>query len=116
MQERTPFQDPRPEGESNPDEEREAELAAAEAASIGGRPGGPPRPPAQQPLAEAGEGEAEGFEEAEELLIEHASHGDQQSAHTVLRDQGAPEEPDPWRADGEPDHEDSSEVDEDVGG
>jgi hypothetical protein len=32
--------------------------------------------PAFQPLAEAGQGEAEGFELAEDELIEHASHGD----------------------------------------
>jgi hypothetical protein len=31
---------------------------------------------AERPLKEAGQGEAEGFELAEEALIEHASHGD----------------------------------------
>ena len=31
---------------------------------------------AARPLREAGQGEAEGFEEAEEDLVEHASHGD----------------------------------------
>ena len=31
---------------------------------------------AERPLKEAGQGEAEGFELAEEELIEHASHGD----------------------------------------
>lgn len=56
----------------------EAETAAAEAAKIGG-----PTPddyvddPAQRPLAEAGEGEAEGFELAEAELIDRAEHGDQ---------------------------------------
>jgi hypothetical protein len=47
---------------------------------------------AQRPLVEAGGGEAEGFELAEEELIEHASHGDQQSAHAILHHQGAEEE------------------------
>jgi hypothetical protein len=31
---------------------------------------------AQRPLREAGQGEAEGFEIAEQDLIEHATHGD----------------------------------------
>ena len=35
-----------------------------------------PDDPAMQPVYEAGGGEAEGFEMAEEQLIEHASHGD----------------------------------------
>jgi hypothetical protein len=62
----------------DPIADEEAEAAAAEAAKIGG-----PAPdysvddPAQRPLSEAGEGEAEGFELAEEELIDRASHGDQ---------------------------------------
>ena len=32
--------------------------------------------PAMDPVREAGGGEAEGFEEAEQELIEHAEHGD----------------------------------------
>jgi hypothetical protein len=58
------------------------------------------------PLEEAGEGEAEGFEQAEQELIEHASHGDQGPDPTHLA--GRPEE----RSDaeyGEADHEESSE-------
>ena len=35
-----------------------------------------PNDPAMAPLIEAGEGESEGFELAEEQLVEHASHGD----------------------------------------
>ncbi len=35
-----------------------------------------PDDPAMQPVYEAGGGESEGFELAEEQLIEHASHGD----------------------------------------
>ena len=57
--------------------EAEAAAAAAEAAAIGG-----PRlddahgDPAMEPVYEAGGGEAEGFEIAEEELIENAAHGD----------------------------------------
>jgi len=42
--------------------------------------------PALEPLIEAGEGESEGFELAEEELIEHASHGDQHSDNLIGRD------------------------------
>jgi hypothetical protein len=45
---------------------------------------------AQRPLDEAGQGESEGFEQAEEELIEHASHGDQHAARRVIAD--APDE------------------------
>jgi hypothetical protein len=103
-------------------ERREAEQAAAEAARIGGRPGDVGDmsgdgeiDPAERPVVEAGGGEAEGFEQAESALIEHASHGDQQSAHVVLRDQGSPEEPDPGQ-NGEADHEHTSERPDDERG
>jgi hypothetical protein len=56
--------------------EEEAEAAGDEAAGIGGRGSNEDADPAERPLAEAGEGEAEGFEQAEADLIEHASHGD----------------------------------------
>jgi hypothetical protein len=59
--------------------EDEEEAAAAEAGRIGGA-----RPDyydendeSHRPLEEAGEGEAEGFELAEEDLIEEASHGEE---------------------------------------
>ena len=94
------------------EERREAELAASEAARIGGGSGRPPEDPAEAPVDEAGGGEAEGFELAEELLIEHASHGDSQSAHAILHDQ-MPSEEDDGRADGESDRERSSEADTD---
>jgi hypothetical protein len=97
------------------DFEREQEdAAAAEAARIGGDPGSDPSPdeaderdPAQEPVREAGGGEAEGFEEAERLLIDHASHGDQHAARRVLED--APDEVDDPRAasGGEPDTEET---------
>lgn len=74
-------------------EQDEVEAAAAEARAIGGVAGDEDLDPAERPLVEAGEGEAEGFELAEEELIEHATHGDQQSAHAVLHDQGIDEDP-----------------------
>lgn len=92
------------------DEEREIERAAREAARIGGASGRPPSDPAEVPVEEAGGGEAEGFEQAEELLIERASHGDQQPAHAVPHDQAPPEQDDE-RTDGEGDHARSSEID-----
>jgi len=69
---------------SRPDEERdeafiegEEEEAALEASRIGGDAPRDVTDPADQPIAEGGEGEAEGFELAEEDLIDIASHGDQ---------------------------------------
>jgi hypothetical protein len=61
-----------------PDEElvrQEEEAAAEEAARIGG-PGGADEmvDEAERPLVEAGEGESEGFEQAEQDLIEHATN------------------------------------------
>ncbi len=56
------------------DEQEQA--AAAEAGAIGGHTPTEGLPEAERPLAEAGEGEAEGFELAEAQLIESASHGD----------------------------------------
>jgi hypothetical protein len=44
-------------------------------------------------VVEGGEGEAEGFELAEEDLIDHASHGDQQSARVAYHDRGRDEDP-----------------------
>lgn len=41
---------------------------------------------------EAGGGEAEGFELAEQDLIEHASHGDQHTPARIMRDAGPDEE------------------------
>lgn len=40
---------------------------------------------ANRPLEEFGEGESEGFELAEEQLIEHASHGDQHNTTPIIR-------------------------------
>lgn len=103
-----------------PDSAREqAEAAAAEAAAIGGRvssapPSQEPRDEAARPVEEGGAGEAEGFEEAEQQLVEHASHGDQHAARRAIED--APEERDDARAaqSGDPDVERSSEREEDL--
>lgn len=55
--------------------EEEAAKAAQEAARIGGNPGGDYGVDEEEvPLAEAGEGAAEGFEQAERELVENASH------------------------------------------
>ncbi len=74
-------------------EREQEEQAAAEAGRIGGSPGAAPyvedgetADPAQVPLMESGEGEAEGFEQSEEALIENASHGDSHSAARILED------------------------------
>jgi hypothetical protein len=97
---------------------RETADAAAEAAQIGGRTSSEPPPiedvdEAQRPLVEAGEGEAEGFEQAEQELIEHASHGNQHASRRAIED--APGEADDARAaeSGEADFERSSEQDDD---
>jgi hypothetical protein len=74
-----------------PEFEREQEeAAAAEAGSIGGRASSEGSPDegqpdeAKRPPAEAGEGESEGFEQAEQQLVDHATHGDQHAARRVI--------------------------------
>jgi hypothetical protein len=44
-------------------------------------------------VEEAGGGESEGFELAEQELIEHASHGDDHTPARIIRDAGPEEEP-----------------------
>lgn len=91
-------------------EREETEAARAAAGEIGGVAGDEDLDPADRPVEEAGGGEAEGFEQAEAQLVEHATHGDQQGAHAVLHDQG-PDEEDPGAEYGEGDEEHSSESD-----
>lgn len=55
---------------------REEEAAAAEAGAIGGEAADQHLDPAVRPVQEAGGGEAEGFEQAEDELREHAEHGE----------------------------------------
>jgi len=95
-------------------EQDETDAAAAEAARIGGVAGDEQLDPARRPVVEGGGGEAEGFEEAEEALIEHASHGDQQAAHAVIHDAGRPEDAGATGDGGEADHEHSSELEDDA--
>ena len=59
-------------------------------------------------MEEAGGGESEGFELAEQELIDHASHGDQHAAEHVLSDAPA-SEGDRSPESGEADHERTSE-------
>jgi len=96
-----------------PYEQDEVDLAAQEAAAIGGRAGDEGLPAAERASREGGGGEAEGFEEAEAALIEHASHGDEQSAHAILHDGGEGEDG-RTASYGEADREYSSELDEDT--
>jgi hypothetical protein len=95
-------------------EQEEIEAAAAEAARIGGVAGDEDLDPAERPVIEAGGGYAEGFEEAEQALIDHATHGDQQSAHAIYHDRGRPEDENATQEDAEADHEHSSELADDA--
>jgi hypothetical protein len=91
---------------------REAEEEAAkEAGEIGGQSGQEEIDPAQRPVAEAGGGVAEGFEQAEERLVEEATTDHAEG--DPLKDAGEVEaNPDP-ATHGEADHEQSSEDDSD---
>lgn len=62
----------------DPDVRDEAEAAANQAAHIGGDVEQQSDDPAFEAVEEGGGGESEGFEQAEEELIEGASHGDPQ--------------------------------------
>jgi hypothetical protein len=64
--------------------EREADAAAAEVDRIAGR-APENEDPERWPVEEAGGGEAEGFEQSEELLEENAEHGEL-GGHDPLRD------------------------------
>lgn len=55
---------------------REERAAAAEAGELGGPAPEPEGDEASRPLEEAGEGEAEGFEQSERQLGEEAAHGE----------------------------------------
>ncbi|GAC1435092.1 MAG: hypothetical protein NVSMB51_03770 [Solirubrobacteraceae bacterium] len=82
--------------------DEQTEAARAEAARVGG--GAPP----EDPVAQAGGGEAEGFEQAEQSLIDAVEHG---GARDPARD-AFPAERETDRAGveyGEADHEHSSE-------
>jgi hypothetical protein len=65
--------------------------------------------PALEPLIEAGEGEAEGFELAEAELIEHASHGDEHGTAIIGQHAGHRDEEDAGAVYGEADDEEFDE-------
>lgn len=106
----------------------EAELAAAEAGAIGGTPtrdleSDADSDPAMQAVYEGGGGEAEGFELAEQELVEHAEQGPYGSSEAEVRVRAEvdreTEERDPAEESGlygEPDQEDVTEVVRDPGG
>jgi hypothetical protein len=96
------------------DIEREEDAAAREAGRIGGRSGMEDVPEAERPIAESGGGESEGFEQAEELLEERATHQDDRGG--PLRDRPEKEE-EPSRAEyADADHVESTETDVDTQG
>jgi len=68
---------------------------------------------AMRPVREAGGGEAEGFEEAEELLRRRAEH-DEASGGDPIEDRAAPEPERDRAAHGEADHIKSTETDIDT--
>src|SRR4051795_13281443 len=92
--------------------EEEAQAAAAEARNIGGRATRDleedlPHDPAMDPVYEAGGGEAEGFEMAEEELIEHTEHGPAKPEVQIrVREEEISEEENQSVAYGEADEED----------
>ena len=90
---------------------KEEEAAAAEAGRIGGRSGMEGMDEAERARAEHGGGESEGFEEAEALLEELASHSSPYA--NPIRDAGAVEADEDHAVHGEPDRIESTEVDED---
>lgn len=85
----------------------EEDAAAEEAARIGGRSGMEGMDEAERAGAEHGGGQSEGFEQAEELLEEQATHGD--PAVDPLRDAGAVEEEKDPSVHGEADEIESTE-------
>ena len=93
--------------------ERETAAAEREAGEIGGRSDAN-RDPARAPVEEAGGGEAEGFEQAEQALRDHAEHREAGGNPKYDR---PPPEPDQSNADyGDADHVESTEVEGDEAG
>jgi|SRR5215204_3246796 len=94
----------------DPEVRREEEAAAAEAASIGGALPDYEVDEARRPLQEAGEGEAEGFEEAEKELREAAQHEDNEVSPETDSFTPEAESDRSTAAYGEPDEVDPTEV------
>jgi hypothetical protein len=102
------------EREKDPTVDREADAAAAEAGAVGGPGADEDLDPAERATAEHGGGVAEGFEQSERDLIEHASHGDPAPDPESL---GSDERDHPEPEHGAADHEHSTERrDEEVDG
>ncbi len=104
-------------GAREPDEGRvrqEEDAAAAEAAGIGGRSGMEDMDEATRAAAEHGGGEAEGFEQAEKLLEDQATHADH-SVDPLAAAPAAETEPDP-AVHGDADEVESTETEEDTQG
>ena len=97
--------------EYDPLAEEEADLAREEARNIGGRPTRDleedlPHDPAMDPVYEAGGGEQDGFEMAEEELIEHTEHGPAKPEVQVrVREEDVSEEENTTESYGEADEE-----------
>src|SRR5215210_725568 len=104
--------DPTRGSDDDPLADEEAAAAAAEAGAIGGVAGDEELDPAERPVREAGGGEAEGFEMAEDDLVEHASHGDQHSGRIPLHHAGRTEEEGATGVSGEADALPSSSLEE----
>lgn len=51
------------------------------------------RKPSDQPLEEAGQGSSEGFELAEQDLVEHTTHGDQHGTSRISQDAAGFDDP-----------------------
>jgi hypothetical protein len=68
-----------------------------------------PYDPAMQPVIDAGGGVAEGFEQSEAELVDHASHGDDQGTERILRDAFDEEAEEDRGVYGDADEEDVSE-------
>jgi hypothetical protein len=94
----------------------EEDAAAAQAGEIGGLGGAEDvADEAERPLAESGEGEAEGFEQAEAELIENAEHGEGNPEGDAF----TPENAEAQRSGaeyGEADEIESTEVEDDTAG
>jgi hypothetical protein len=97
--------------EYDPLAEEEADLAREEARNIGGTPTRDleedlPHDPAMDPVYEAGGGESEGFEMAEEELREHTEHGPAKPEVQVrVREEAISEEENTTESYGEGDEE-----------
>jgi hypothetical protein len=102
--------DDEPGAPADPLVREEEERAAAEARALGGRAPNYEVDEAWRPLEEAGEGEAEGFEEAEKELREAAQHEDDSRSPEVDRFSPEKEADRATAAYGEPDEVDPTEV------